>query len=358
MRLTAKKILVMRYRFIGDTVLTVPFLRNLRRAEPDADITWMVAPGSSDVLKDIPYVNRMLYWDPATIHADSRGKHRTFSAKLAFIRELRRERFDKAYVLKRSLSSALIAWLSGARKRIGFDTEGRGFLLTTRVRYRHERHEVENFLEVLRRDNIPVLDDHLEIWTGREEEHNVSKKLREAGIGESDRLAVIHPFSAVVERGWPFENFAELSAQLVRDARFRVIITGGGGRDRRTFDAIHSLFAPGTVDFIDKCTLSETVALLKRSSLFVGNDSGIMHIAAAAGTPLVALFGPQSPVKFGPWSKRAKVIYKGMACSPCRQKFFKECTPSARMRPACMESISVSEVFQECLKIAEFQMSS
>jgi heptosyltransferase-2 len=344
-----KKILVLRYRFIGDTVLTVPFLRNLRRAEPRADITWLVAPGSSDVLKGIPYVNRMLYWDPETIHADSRGTHRTFSAKLAFIRELRRMQFDKAYVLKRSLSSALIAWLSGARERIGFNTEGRGLLLTTRVPYRHDRHEVENFLEVLRRDNIPVIDDHLEIWTGPEEERAVAGKLREAGIGESDRIAVVHPFSAVVERGWAFENFGELCARLAA-AGYRVIITGGGERDQRTFKAMQDVFGPVVTDFVGRCTLPETVALLKRSSLFVGNDSGIMHLAAAAGVPLVALFGPQSPVKFGPWSRRATVLYKGMSCSPCRQKFFTECSPSPRLRPECMETISVDEVFEACIR--------
>jgi heptosyltransferase-2 len=77
-----------------------------------------------------------------------------------------------------------------------------------------------------------------------------------------------------------------------------------------------------------------------------------MHVAAAAGVPVVALFGPQSPVKFGPWSSRARVIYKGMACSPCRQKFFTECQPSARMRPACVERITVEEVLEECFTIA------
>ena len=111
------------------------------------------------------------------------------------------------------------------------------------------------------------------------------------------------------------------------------------------------MFGEHIVDLVGKCNLRETIALLKRSALFVGNDSGIMHLAAAAGTPLVALFGPQSPVKFGPWSVRAKVIYRNMACSPCRQKFFTECAPSPRMRPACMEAISVDEVFQESLNI-------
>jgi heptosyltransferase-2 len=351
MELTSKKILVMRYRFIGDTVLTVPFLRNLRRAEPGAYIAWMVAPGSSDVVKGIPYVDDMIYWDPATIHADSRGTHRTFSAKMAFIKELRLHHFDKVYILKRSLSSAVIAWLSGARERVGFDTEGRGFLLTRRVPYRHDRHEVDNFLEVLRADGVKVEDDFLEIWTTVQEEERAKRVLADAGVTESEQRAVIHPFSAVPQRGWPLENFAELAIRLSKEAGCRPLVVGGTG-DIETFKKVKPLFGEGTVDLVGKCTLRETIALLKQCVLFVGNDSGIMHLAAAAGTPLVALFGPQSPVKFGPWSRRARVIYKGMECSPCRQKFFSECEPSSRMRPACMEAISVEEVFQESVTIA------
>ena len=354
MKLTAKRILVMRYRFIGDTVLTVPFLRNLRRAEPDADITWMVAPGSSDVVKGIPYVNSMLYWDPVTIHADSRGTHRTFLSKLAFVRGLRARRYDKVYVLKRSLSSAILAWLSGAPQRVGFDTEGRGILLTKKVAYRHDRHEVENFLAVLREDGVPVTDDSLEIWTTAEEEEKAARILSDHGLSRGDRTAVIHPFSAVEARGWPLEYFAELSVRLNGKTACRPVIVGGP-QDIETFSRVRPLFGEGTVDLVGKCGLRETIALLKRSVLFVGNDSGIMHLAAAAGIPLVALFGPQSPVKFGPWSSRAKVMYKALQCSPCRQKFFTECSPSAHMRPECVESLSVDEVFRESVKIAGLQ---
>jgi heptosyltransferase-2 len=339
-----ERILVMRYRFIGDTLLTVPFLRNLRLAHPDAFVAWMVAPGSSDVVKGIPYVDEMIYWDPATIHADSRGTHRTLSAKLRFIRDLRKKNFDKVYVLKRSLSSAIIAYLSGARERVGFDTEGRGFLLTKKVSYQHNRHEVENFLEVLRADSVPVVDDRLELWTTQEEDARVDRILVDAGIGPQERLIALHPFSAVVERGWPLENFGELAKRISTEQGARVLVIGGP-KDRAAFDAKRALFGNNIVDLVGKIDLRLTAALLKRCSLFIGNDSGIMHLAVAAGTPLVALFGPQSPIKFGPWSKNAKVIYKGMACSPCKQKFFQECKPSSRMRPECMESITVSEVF-------------
>ncbi len=342
MNVSVKKILVMRYRFIGDTILTVPFLRNLRRAEPDAFIAWMVAPVSSDIVRGVPYVDELIEWDPATIHADSRGTHRAFHAKFGFIRELRAKRFDKVYVLKRSLSSALIAWLSGARERIGFDTEGRGFLLTKRVPYRHDRHEVQNFLEVLRSDGIAVTDDFLEVWTTPGEEAAARALLENEGVSPSETLAAIHPFSAVVERGWPLENFAELAAALAKSG-CRVLVLGGPG-DGERFGRVRHLFGENTVTLVGKSTLRETAAILKKTSLFVGNDSGLMHVAAAAGTPMVAIFGPQSPVKFGPWSGSAKVLYKEFPCSPCRQKFFTECSPSGRMRPACVEAVTVAEV--------------
>ncbi len=341
----------MRYRFIGDTVLTVPFLRNLRRAEPHAFIAWMVAPVSSDVVKGIPYIDEMIIWDPATIHADSRGTHRSFTAKWSFIRELRQRHFDTVYVLKRSLSSAVLALLSGAPQRIGFDTEGRGILLTKRVPYRHNQHEVENFLDVLRADGVTIEDDFLEVWTQPEEEASLADILGRQGIAPSSRIAVVHPFSAVTQRGWPLENFAELARRLGRETGCTPVIVGGPG-DADTLKKVRHLFGDGISDLVGKCSLRETIVLLKRSVLFVGNDSGIMHLAAAAGTPLVALFGPQSPVKFGPWSKKASVMYKGLPCSPCRQKFFQECKPSPRQRPECMEAISVDEVFQESIRVS------
>jgi heptosyltransferase II len=344
-----KRILVLRYRFIGDTILTVPFLRNLRYAEPDAHIVWVVAPGTSDVVLGIPYVDELVYWDPVTIHADSRGTHKTFGDKVRFIRELRSQRFDKVYVLKRSLSSALIALLSGARERVGFDTEGRGLLLTKRVPYRQDQHEVENFLDVLRADGIPVRDDYLESWTTQDEENVASEILAGEGVTPAELLALIHPFAAIPQRGWHLEDFAQLAVRL-REQGLRVAVLGSP-RERGIFESARHLFGDDCVDLVGKSSIRVTMALLRKATIFVGNDSGIMHLAAAAAIPLVALFGPQSPLKFGPWSERAKIIYTDFPCSPCRQKFFTECEPSPRMKPACIEAISVEEVFSACCEL-------
>jgi heptosyltransferase-2 len=350
-----KRILILRYRFIGDTILTVPFLRNLRRAEPEAYIAWMVAPGSAGVVQGIPYVDELLFWDPVTIHADSRGGHRTLGQKTGFIREIREKRFDTVYVLKRSFSSALIAYLSGARKRVGFATEGRGFLLTTRVPYRHDHHEVQNFLEVLRADGVPVIDDYLESWLTPDEVRRGDEILAAAGVSPDEPLAIIHPYASFPPRGWHFDDYAALSHLLAGNG-FRVIVLGGD-RDRSDWERSSPHFAPTTVSLVGTGSLRETMAVLRRGTVFIGNDSGIMHLAAAAGVPLVALFGPQSPVRFGPWGRMTRVIYKQFPCSPCRQKFFEECSPSLREKPACIEAITVDEVFAAAMALLKEQES-
>ncbi|RII27568.1 MAG: lipopolysaccharide heptosyltransferase II [Geobacter sp.] len=341
-----KNILVLRYRFIGDTILTVPFLRNLRRAEPDAYIAWVVAPGSSEVVKGIPYVDELISWDPVTIHADSRGTHRTLAAKLAFIRELRAKRFDKVYLLKRSFSSAIIAWLTGAPERVGFDTEGRGFLLTTRVPYRHDRHEVQNFLDVLRADGVRVEDDHLEAWLSPEEERFADEYLAACGVSPDEPLMAIHPFAANQIRAWHEDNFVEVANRLQQLHGGRIILFGGG-RDGDIAAQLRERISPEPVMAVGTTTLRQTMALLARCKILVCNDSGIMHLGAAIGVPLVAIFGPQSPVKFGPWGKGCRVVYSEFPCSPCKQKFFTECKPSPRGKPECVESITVRRVMDE-----------
>jgi len=340
---TGERILVLRYRFIGDTLLTVPFLRNLRRAKPDARIVWVVAPGSADVVTGIPYVDELLYWDPVTRHAESRGTHKTWRDKLAFVRALRQQRFDRVYVLKRSLTSALIGWLSGAPRRIGFATEGRGLFLTTRVPYRHDQHEVQNFLDVLRADGVPVHDDYLEAWLSAGERLFASTFLHQHGVGPADRLIAIHPFATNKPRAWHEDNFVALANRLQAEHGGRVIVFGGPG-DVADSQYLHEHIEPAPIMAVGNTTLRQTMALLERCELLVCNDSGIMHLGAALRRPLVALFGPQSPVKFGPWGEHSSVIYKRLPCSPCRQKFWQECQPSARGKPACMEAIKVPDV--------------
>ena len=341
-----KHILVLRYRFIGDTILTVPFLRNLRRAEPEAYIAWVVAPGSSDIVQGIPYVNELIYWDPPTIHADSRGSHRTLRSKWNFLRSLRAKRFDKAYVLKRSFSSTVMARLSGAPERVGFATEGRSLLLTKRVPYLHDRHEVLNFLEVLRADGVPVVDDQLELWVSPAEQQAAAEFLARSGASDKPLLAV-HPFGSLFHKTWPMERFAEAATRLAGRHGFTPVVLGGP-RDRETFEKARALFPKNTCDLVGKHTLRMTLAVLARCSLFFGNDSGIMHLAAAVGAPVVAIFGPTSPVRFGPWGPHTQVLSVPRPCAHCRERNVTECERAENGRAYCVLEISVDQAVETC----------
>ncbi len=331
---------------MGDTILTVPFLRNLRYAEPEAFISWVVTPGSSDVITGIPYVDELIYWDPVTIHADSGGTHRTFGDKVEFVRGLRTRKFDKAYVLKRSLGSALMAFLAGARERIGFATEGRSFLLTKSIPYRQDQHEVKNFLDLLRADNLPVVDDYLEAWLTDEEEQFADNFYQVAGIEPNDNLIGIHPFAANPPRAWHLDNFIRLANLLQRNMNCKVIFFGGP-RDSEAVAKLQKTVNPPPLLAVGATTIRQSMALLKRLKLLVCNDSGVMHLAASLQVPLVAIFGPQSPVKFGPWGEKCRIVYSSFPCSPCKQKFFTECKPSERNSPECLEIITVEKVMEE-----------
>ncbi len=344
-----EKILVLRYRFIGDTILTVPFLRNLRRAKPEALIHLVLAPVSGEVLKGVPYVDHIFYWDPQTIHADCLGAHKNLKGKCEFIKNLRDIGYTKVYILKRSFSSAFMGYLTGAQKRVGFDSEHRGFLLTTRVPYNNRLHEVQNFLNCLRCDGIAVTDDYLEAWIREEEKASAAEFLKNQGWSPDEPVIAIHPFAAVKERSWPIERFIYLANFLFNQRGWPVLWLGGKGDILYETKILSGFKGKGFVA-IGRTNIRQSMALLSCTSLFIGNDSGIMHLAAALGIPLVAIFGPQSVERFGPWAEkdRYRIISKRFPCHPCRQRFFSECKPGPHGRPLCLESIKLEDMVEAC----------
>ena len=163
-----KRILVIRYRFIGDTILTVPFLRNLRYFYPQAKIDILVGPQSGEVLRECPYVNELIEYDTTRFHKYDQGKGKTKSF-FHYVSLLRKNHYDTVFVLKRSLSSVLLAFLSGAKERIGYGEGIKSLFLTKSIRWNKSKHEVESTLDVLRTANIPIKDNQLEAWTTRDE---------------------------------------------------------------------------------------------------------------------------------------------------------------------------------------------
>jgi heptosyltransferase-2 len=360
-----RRILVMRYRFIGDTLLTVPFLRNLRAAYPDAQIDMLVAPNSGEVLRDCPYIDELIMFDTTRKHRyenpDGQTQRRNF---WHYVQLLRSRRYDTAFVLKRSFSSAGLAFLAGIPERIGFDTEGRGWMLTRRVPYRKggkdihepkEMHEIDAFLSILEAVNVPVQDRHLESWWKPAEAEIADRLLRasareiEQESGTRAQHVVLHLTSSNTAKQWPLEHAQKLVEWLLKEPH-RLIHCLGAPSDAALYKELRKMLPLGQQQRMHihcgQLNLLESMAFLHHMNLVVGVDSGTLHMAAAAGVPVVALFGPMNEQKWAP--PGAAVVSNPVACRPCNLD------SPCRFDFECMKGLRPEAVIETIRNYAEF----
>ena len=314
------KILVVRYRFIGDTILTVPFLRNLRRAYPYAKIDMLVAPMSGDLLETCPYLDNLIYFDTTRKHRYEHGK----LAKKSFfhyVKLLRNEKYDKAYVLKRSLSSAALCAFAGIKSRVGFNTEGRGLLLTKRVAYDKDKHEVESFLDVLKADNVPVFDNYLELWLKNNDISDAQNILSNYENGK--KKVIVHATSGNVKKQWKKEYFAKVIEELINEKDVQVYHLGAKS-DKNIYDEIREMIkTPLKSEPINLCgqlDIGVSAAVIAQMDLVFGNDSGTLHIAGALDVPTVVIYGPMDYRKWRVWNEKTKALSTQIPCYPCNLK--------------------------------------
>ncbi len=346
-----KKILVMRYRFIGDTLLTIPFLRNLRDAYPDAQIDMLVAPVSGEIIEDCPYVDNFIYFDTTKKHRYENSDQNQKKTFWSYVSQLKKQNYDKAYVLKRSLSSAFLAFAAGIKERIGFDTECRGFLLTKRVPYIENKHEIECFLDVLRADGITPKDNYLENWVSIKDLNQVKKILKSYNINTENQYGkknvIIHATSGNRKKEWAKENWAEIIRWLSDEKNVQVLFNGSKN-DSQTYEEIMSILPENgeslknpPVNLCGTFSLKETLAFTKLCDLIVGCDSGNLHIAASVETPVIGIYGPMNTEKWKAFSHDAVVVSTHLPCQPCGLKT--PCTRNYR----CIKDISVERVRDE-----------
>jgi heptosyltransferase II len=312
-----QRILVMRYRFIGDTLLTVPFLRNLRAAYPNAQIDMLVAPNSGEVLRDCPYIDELIMFDTTRKH---RYENTTIKRKnfWHYVGLLRQKKYDTAFILKRSFSSAALAFLAGIPERIGFDTEYRGFLLTHRIPYLNGVHEADSFLSVLKAVDIPVRDRYIEAWWQDTETETATRILQE-GYGESN--VVLHLTSSNRAKEWPLSESAALTEWLLSNPN-RHIHCLGAPSDSASYETLKASLKPEQQTRMHihcgKMDLLSSMAFLKQMDAIIGVDSGTLHMAAAVGIPTIALFGPMDEKRWQPLG--ATIVTNPLACRPCELK--------------------------------------
>ncbi|MDD5449863.1 MAG: lipopolysaccharide heptosyltransferase II [Candidatus Omnitrophica bacterium] len=333
-----EKILLVNVNWLGDVLFSTPLIRAIRQRFPGAHIACVIVPRVRAILELNPNINEIIIYDED-------GAHKGPLGKLRFILDLRSKKFGTALILHRSLTRALLVFLAGIPKRIGYRTKKRSFLLTSAIDLPGEElHRVDWFLK---------LGEALAITRpARDYEFFISKKDREAaraflakeGVKDFDVLIALNPGGNWDPKRWPAENFAKLADSLVEKIDAKFIITGAK-KDLALADNIASMMKQRPVIACGRFTLKESAAILERANLVIANDSGPMHMAVAVGAKTVALFGPTSPEITGPIGKGSfTVLQKATGCViPCYNL--------ACGDYRCMKALTVDYVLTEALKL-------
>jgi lipopolysaccharide heptosyltransferase II len=324
------RILLIRLRQIGDVVFTTPAIRGLRERFRDAHITYVVEPAAAPVVAGNPHLNDVI------ITPGRRGMA-GFRDDVALIRRLRAGRYDTAIDFHGGPRSSLVTWLSGAPVRIGYDVPGRGWMYTVRVpRPRHirPRHAVLNQWDLLTAMSIAPPDageTPVEMMADSGAAHAVAERLAGAGVETGDSVIVVHVSAGNPFRRWPIESFVTLVAMLVRGGpRRRVVVTSGPSEREAAAHVIEQArtrLAPEEAERVPACgefSLGDFRALMDRAALYIGGDSGPLHIASTSAVPIVGLYGPTLPIRSAPWRSpqwiSEAVEVDGLPCRPCDQR--------------------------------------
>jgi lipopolysaccharide heptosyltransferase II len=351
------KILLIRLRLIGDVVFTTPAIAAVRRRFPEAHISYLVEPAAEPVVRHNPHLNDII------VAERPRGPRRPlYDARLAW--RLRRARFDLVIDFHGGPRSAWLTWATGAPARTGYDLPGRRWAYSRRLPWTRSlvppRHSVENQWDLLEPLDIaaPVRSETpVEMAEDAAGARSVHQRLAAAGVTGDCSIIVMHVSAGNPFRRWPPEHFASVAAALAREQPSRRIIITSGPSERGAADAIAAAAqarAEGAGARILRCgefDLSELRTLMSCAALYIGGDSGPLHIAATTRVPIVALFGPTLPERSMPWrdaAARAIAVDAGpLPCRPCHQR---HCEPGDFR---CLTRVDPERVIQAAQQLLE-----
>jgi heptosyltransferase-2 len=302
--------------------MALPALRAVRLRFPDAKISIVARPYVADIYRGQEICHELIVYDPKGAHAGLTGRE-------LLAQELRARRFDVALLLQNAFDAAWLAWRAGIPERIGYARDGRSLLLTKRIavpkRGEIPLHEQFYYLELVRRagwsDSLPS-ESFVRLTVSAEDGTRAEGMLRSAGARAGvTRMAIGAGASYGPAKCWPPEGFAAFVNRFRQHMDADVILFGTVA-ERTVSDAITAGIQGPTISLVGATAIADLPMLLSRCQLFVGNDSGAMHVAAAVGLPVVAIFGPTDPHGTAPITPRCTVVQEKSYCSPC---FLRRC---------------------------------
>jgi heptosyltransferase-2 len=333
-----RRVLVRSTNWVGDALMTEPALDALSKNFPAASLTVLARPWVAAVFRHHPAVNELLEYDPA-------GPDRGPGGFLRTARKIRASRFDLAVLFQYAFGAGLMVWLAGVPERLGHATDGRRLLLTRPVALRPEdrqRHVVDLYLELLRRAGLEAGRSDPVFYLGAEAERVAEEKLAGRGLAGSFLLGLAPGAAFGSAKRWSAERFAAAADRILEKTGGAALIFGGDSEAVVSRAVREGMKAPAW-DLAGGTSLTEAGALIQRCGLFLTNDSGLMHVAGAVGTPLVAVFGSTDAATTGPAASRARVVQSPVDCAPCLKR---RCPlPSHR----CMDLVTPDMVVEAAL---------
>lgn len=339
---TPKRVLFVKFWGLGSIVLSAPVVRAARAAFPHACVDMLTLDANRAVCNHLGLFERV-----HTVRIDRWGRFALDAATA--LAAVRRARYDVVVDLELfAYVSALAAAASGAPRRIGFDKDGSS-LFTETARFDPARHVVESFRALAEAlVGGPIRAFELAIPRSEDSAAAVAEKLAAAGVGPDDFVVAMNVNASPLayERRWERTRFADLAARLSQRFGAHVVLTGSTSERAYVDGLLAELPGPAAVtNLAGRLSFAELVALVDRAGLVVTNDSGPLHVASALDRPTVALFGPETPARYGPLSSRKLVFYAGLACSPCMSVENRK-TVDCNYNALCMRSISTDGVWE------------
>jgi lipopolysaccharide heptosyltransferase II len=331
-----RNLLIRSTNWIGDAVMTTPAVRAIRKHFPNTHITLLAKPWVAPVFKNSEHIDQLLIYD-------DEGRHKGISGKFRLVRDLKKYHFDAAILLQNAFEAAFITFLAGIPLRIGYNRDARQMLLTHAIPCSNNiknEHQTKYYLNILKGIEIEAGNQVLYLRLSQNDRSLSEQILHENGISMDDTIVGINPGATYgPAKQWPYDRFARLADRVQTFSESRVIIFGGPD-DKELGERISKKMLRPPVDLSGKTSLGEAMALIEKCTLFITNDSGLMHVAAALNVPLVAIFGSTNPVTTGPLGINSRVVQITMECSPCLKS---EC-PKGHFN--CMAQIGVDMVFE------------
>jgi len=335
-------ILVFLPNWVGDAVMATPTLRALKRGFPTARIVGLMRPIIADVLAELPYLDGLFTWNPRS----EKKLERTWPV----MRALRRERFDLAVLLTNSLHTAAVAWLAGAKRRVGYRRDARGWLLTDRLeplragrRFRPSP-VIDYYLELAYYLGCARESRQMELATTPADERAADAVWRACGFSGAERVVILNPGAAFgAAKCWPTGHFGELAHRLAAIPNTRVLVLCGPNEMKLAREVLKRAGRPGVHSLAEfPVSIGLSKACVRRADLMITTDSGPRHFAGAFDVPVITLFGPTHIEWSETYLVKASHLQKQVACGPCQ---LRECPLDHR----CMRELSPDQVFNAAL---------